>query len=102
MNITDLDAHALSRAIHAKAVSCREVMQATLARDPDVDAVLRRLEWQSAPDRWGMIVATDFIARSFTWKLPGAGAARGLGIAALQALGPVKSAIARQMMFGSR
>ena len=49
-----------------------------------------------------MIAATDFLARSFTWKLPGAGAARGLGIAALQALGPVKSAIARQMMFGSR
>ena len=68
----------------------------------DVDAVLRRLEWQRAPDRWAMIAATDFLARSFTWTLPGAGAARGLGIAALQALGPVKSAIARQMMFGSR
>ena len=34
-----------------------------------------------------MIAATDFLARSFTWKLPGAGAARGLGLAALQALG---------------
>ena len=73
-----------------------------LARNPDVDAVLRRLEWQRAPDRWGMILATDFLARSFTWKLPGAGAARGIGLFALQALGPVKSAIARQMMFGSR
>ena len=73
-----------------------------LAKNADVDAVLRRLEWQRAPDRWGMIIATDFLARSFTWKLPGAGAARGLGIAALQALGPVKSAIVRQMMFGSR
>jgi 2-octaprenyl-6-methoxyphenol hydroxylase len=49
-----------------------------------------------------MIAATDFLARSFTWKLPGAGAARGLGMAALQALKPVKSALARQMMFGSR
>jgi len=28
--------------------------------------------------------------------------ARGLGLFALQALGPIKSAIARQMMFGSR
>ena len=74
----------------------------SLARQRDVDAVLRRLEWQRAPDRWAMIAATDFLARSFTWVLPGAGAARGLGIAALQALGPVKSAIARQMMFGSR
>jgi 2-octaprenyl-6-methoxyphenol hydroxylase len=74
----------------------------SLSRNPDVDAVLRRLEWQRGPDRWAMIAATDFLARSFTWKLPGAGAARGLGIAALQRLGPIKSAIARQMMFGSR
>jgi 2-octaprenyl-6-methoxyphenol hydroxylase len=74
----------------------------SLARNRDVDAVLRKLEWQRAPDRWAMIAATDFLARSFTWTLPGAAAARGLGIAALQALGPVKSAIARQMMFGSR
>ena len=68
----------------------------------DVDAVLRALEWRRGPDRWAMIAATDFLARSFTWALPGAGAARGLGIAALQAMGPVKSALARQMMFGSR
>ncbi len=74
----------------------------SLARRADVDAVLRSLEWQRGPDRWAMIAATDFLARSFTWKLPGAGAARGLGIAALQRLGPVKSALARQMMFGSR
>ena len=74
----------------------------SLSRSADVDAVLRRLEWQRAPDRWAMIAATDFLARSFTWKLPGAGAARGLGLAALQALGPVKSLLARQMMYGSR
>ncbi|MEP7303054.1 MAG: FAD-dependent monooxygenase [Caldimonas sp.] len=74
----------------------------SLARSRDVDAVLRKLEWQRAPDRWAMIAATDFLARSFTWALPGASAARGFGIAALQALGPVKSALARQMMFGSR
>ncbi|MBC8056129.1 MAG: FAD-dependent monooxygenase [Rhizobiales bacterium] len=74
----------------------------SLSRNGDVDAVLRKLEWQRGPDRWAMIAATDFLARSFTWKLPGAGTARGLGIAALQILGPVKSALARQMMFGSR
>ncbi len=73
-----------------------------LARNRDVDRVLRQLEWQRAPDRWAMIAATDFLARSFTWKLPGAGAARGLGLAALQALRPVKSALARQMMYGRR
>ena len=36
MNITELTADALSRAIHARQVSCREVMQAYLAR---IDAV---------------------------------------------------------------
>ena len=73
-----------------------------LARNADVGAVLKALEWQRAPDRWAMIAATDFLARSFTWTLPGAGTARGLGLAALQALSPVKSALARQMMYGSR
>jgi 2-octaprenyl-6-methoxyphenol hydroxylase len=73
-----------------------------LGREADVDRVLRRLEWQRGPDRWSMIAATDFLARSFTWSLPGAGAARGLGLAALQSLTPLKSALARQMMFGSR
>jgi len=67
-----------------------------------IDAALRRLEWQRAPDRWALIAATDFLARSFTWKLPGAGAARGLGLAALQAVGPLKSALTRQMMYGQR
>ncbi|HJV62134.1 MAG TPA: FAD-dependent monooxygenase, partial [Albitalea sp.] len=63
-----------------------------LSKSKDVDAVLRRLEWRRGPDRWTMIAATDFLASSFTWHLPGAGAARGLGIAAVQLLKPVKSA----------
>ena len=49
-----------------------------------------------------MIATTDFLARSFTWRWPGLAAARGLGLAALQALPPLKSALARQMMFGRR
>jgi 2-octaprenyl-6-methoxyphenol hydroxylase len=74
----------------------------SLAGNTDVPSVLRSVEWRRAPDRWSMIAATDFLARSFTWELPGLGVARGIGLAALQALGPVKSALARQMMFGSR
>lgn len=73
-----------------------------LRRGGDTDASLRSLEWQRGPDRWALIATTDFLARSFTWVLPGAGAARGLGLAALQRLGPLKSALARQMMFGRR
>lgn len=70
--------------------------------EADIDRALRRAEWARAADRWSMIAATDFLARSFTWKLPGAGAARGLGLAALQALPPAKAWLARRMMFGGR
>jgi len=68
----------------------------------DLDAALRRAEWARAADRWTMIAATDFLARSFTWKLPGAATARGLGLAALQAVPPARDWLARRMMFGSR
>jgi 2-octaprenyl-6-methoxyphenol hydroxylase len=73
---------------------------AALRFDSDVDAALRRVEWARAPDRWSMIAATDFLARSFTW--PGLGPLRGLALAALQRAGPLKSLLARQMMFGWR
>jgi 2-octaprenyl-6-methoxyphenol hydroxylase len=73
-----------------------------LRKAPTVDAALRRLEWRRAPDRWSMIAATDFLARSFTWQLPGLAAARGLGLTALQFAKPVKSLLARRMMFGRR
>lgn len=75
---------------------------AALQRERDVDAALKRVEWQRAPDRWSLIAATDFLARSFTWPLPGLASARGLGLAALQRFGPAKRALARQMMFGWR
>ena len=77
-------------------------LQRSADTNVEIDAVLRKLEWQRGPDRWAMIAATDFLARSFTWALPGASTARGLGLALLQAVGPAKSALARQMMFGSR
>ncbi len=73
-----------------------------LRRSADIDAALRKVEWQRGPDRWTMIAATDFLARSFAWRWPGLPGVRGLGLAALQALPPVKRALARQMMFGRR
>ena len=42
MEITDLPAHALSAAIRAREISCREVMQATLARIERVNPHLQR------------------------------------------------------------
>jgi 2-octaprenyl-6-methoxyphenol hydroxylase len=68
----------------------------------DVDAALRQVEWQRAPDRWSTIAATDFLARSFTGQAPGLGALRGAALAALEAAPPLKRLLARQMMFGRR
>jgi 2-octaprenyl-6-methoxyphenol hydroxylase len=75
---------------------------AALRHAGDVDTALRRVEWARAPDRWATIATTDFLARSFTWRLPGAALARGLGLAAVQALPPLKHWLARRMMFGTR
>ncbi len=68
----------------------------------DIDQALQRTEWQRAPDRWATIATTDFLARSFTWQLPGAPSLRGLGLAALQAAPPLQRWLARRMMFGIR
>ncbi len=66
----------------------------------NLDATLARVDWQRAPDRWPMIAATDFLARSFAWRLPGLPALRGLALAGLEVASPLKTAIARRMMFG--
>jgi len=87
LNLGLRDAHALVQA---------------LRRGRDIDAALRTVEWQRAPDRWAMIATTDLLARGFTWRWPGVGAARGLALAALQALPPLKTALARHLMFGRR
>jgi 2-octaprenyl-6-methoxyphenol hydroxylase len=93
LNLGLRDAYALVEALFAAGP---QASPETLAR------AVSKVSWSRAPDRWSMIAATDFLARSFTWQLPGVAAARGLALAALQALGPVKSALARQMMFGRR
>lgn len=73
-----------------------------LRREHDVAAALRRVEWRRAPDRWALIATTDFLARSFTWQLPGADLLRGAALAALDVAGPAKHLLARQFMFGRR
>ena len=72
------------------------------ASDAGLTRALRGLAFARAPDRWSVIGATDFLARTFTWHAPGLAAARGLGLAALQAAPPLRRALARQMMFGWR
>jgi 2-octaprenyl-6-methoxyphenol hydroxylase len=53
-------------------------------------------------DRTTTIGLTDFMARIFTSNLAPIVVARGLALSALQWLPPVKTALARQMMFGRR
>lgn len=90
LNLGLRDAHALVSALRHQAAS------------GDMDRALQRTEWQRAPDRWATIATTDFLARSFTWQLPGAPSLRGLGLAALQATPPLRHWLARRMMFGLR
>lgn len=87
LNLGLRDAHQLVQALRLEA---------------DLDRGLRRLQWARAPDRWATIAATDFLARSFTWQLPGAALLRALGLAALQQVAPAKTLLARRMMFGWR
>lgn len=89
LNLGLRDAQALVDALR----EARETGQA-------LDAVLARVDWQRAPDRWPMIAATDFLARSFAWRLPGLPALRGLALAGLEIATPLKKALAQRMMFG--
>jgi 2-octaprenyl-6-methoxyphenol hydroxylase len=76
--------------------------QASVAGQVDVPAALRHFQRRRQPDRWALIAGTDFLARSFTWPAPILATARGLGLGAMQALGPLKRKLARTMMFGLR
>jgi 2-octaprenyl-6-methoxyphenol hydroxylase len=78
-----------------------ELVQA-LRFQPDIERALRRVEWARAADRWSMIAATDLLARGFTLGGPTLAAARGLALSAVQAAGPLRSRLARRMMFGLR
>lgn len=71
-------------------------------RGESLSQVLSRVHGARAADRWSMIAATDFLARSFTWSLPGAATARAIGLLAVEHLPGLKPALARQMMFGRR
>jgi 2-octaprenyl-6-methoxyphenol hydroxylase len=67
-----------------------------------VQNVLQSYAQSRQVDRTTTIGLTDFMARVFTSNLAPVVAARGLALSALQWLPPVKTALARQMMFGRR
>jgi len=75
---------------------------AALRHADDLERALRGVEWARAPDRWTMIAATDFLARSFTWTAPGLAGLRAAGLMAVDRVPLLKTALARRMMFGGR
>ncbi len=67
-----------------------------------VEQMLHEYAQSRKVDRTATIGLTDFMARIFTSNLLPLVFARGLALSALQWLPPVKTALARQMMFGRR
>jgi len=68
----------------------------------DIQNALESYAQSRKVDRTTTIGLTDFMARVFTSNLVPIVLARGLALSALQWLPPVKTALARQMMFGRR
>ena len=68
----------------------------------DIQNALQSYAQSRKIDRTTTIGLTDFMARVFTSNLAPVVVARGLALSALQWLPPVKTALARQMMFGRR
>ncbi|BCQ22222.1 UbiH/UbiF/VisC/COQ6 family ubiquinone biosynthesis hydroxylase [Caballeronia sp. NK8] len=73
-----------------------------LSADGPRPLALARFAQRRALDRRLTITATDTLARLFTIDFPPLAAMRGLALTALEFLPPVKTALARQMMFGQR
>jgi 2-octaprenyl-6-methoxyphenol hydroxylase len=73
-----------------------------LSADGPRPLALARFAQRRALDRRLTIGATDTLARIFTVDFPPFAAMRGLALTALEFLPPVKTALARQMMFGQR
>ncbi len=69
---------------------------------PAIEATLQDYAQSRKADRSATIGLTDFMARIFTSKLFPIVIGRGLALSALQWLPPIKTALARQMMFGRR
>jgi 2-octaprenyl-6-methoxyphenol hydroxylase len=87
LNLGLRDAHALADA---------------LAQHGATPLALADFAGRRAFDRRMTIGATDTLARLFTVDFPALGTLRGLALTALEFVPPVKSALARQMMFGQR
>lgn len=84
------------------ALALAEQLRLRPRRKASLAQALQAVQWARTADRWATIATTDFLARSFTWDAPVVASARALGLWAVEQLPGLKSALARQMMFGRR
>jgi 2-octaprenyl-6-methoxyphenol hydroxylase len=73
-----------------------------LRQAKDLDSALARCARNRLPDRLALLLATDVLARAFTWEAAPLALAREAGLRALHALPPLRHALARSLMFGLR
>ena len=97
LNLGLRDAYLLSEKLSAL-FSRSEDQKTTTA----IESTLQDYALSRKADRSATIGLTDFMARIFTSNLLPIVIGRGLALSALQWLPPVKTALARQMMFGRR
>lgn len=97
LNLGLRDAYLLSEKLSAL-FSRSEDQKKTAA----IESTLQDYSLSRKADRTATIGLTDFMARIFTSNLLPVVIGRGLALSALQWLPPVKTALARQMMFGRR
>jgi 2-octaprenyl-6-methoxyphenol hydroxylase len=97
LNLGLRDAYLLSEKLSAL-FSKSEDQKTTTA----IEAVLQEYASSRKVDRTATIGLTDFMARIFTSNLLPVVLGRGLALSALQWLPSIKTALARQMMFGRR
>jgi 2-octaprenyl-6-methoxyphenol hydroxylase len=71
-------------------------------RSYTLQKTLCQFQRQREPDRWGLIAVTDFLARNFTWPLPGISLLQGMAFDALERTPPLKQWLARKFMWGFR
>jgi 2-octaprenyl-6-methoxyphenol hydroxylase len=98
-----IGAQGLNLGVRDAARAAKVVAEARAAgRDVGGDAALRAYALARSADVWTRTAATDLLNRSLMTRLLPAHAARGLGLAALAAIGPLRRMVMREGLVGGR
>jgi 2-octaprenyl-6-methoxyphenol hydroxylase len=98
-----IGAQGLNLGVRDAARAAKVVAEARASgRDVGGDASLRAYALARSADVWTRTAATDLLNRSLMTWLPPAHAARGLGLAALAAIGPLRRVVMREGLVGGR